>query len=211
MRRVSLFLFPAVVASLSAGLLLLAHKSAPDALVRADIAGVKLAYARAYARDDATAAGGLADRLAFIASFPAFVTLPPNHGSAGPKVMVTLTPADEGLAPQDRPAKLYARFLTPETHLGPGGLVLRRFEPDSPYDTEELLVAPPDGRSFFARCPRREIRALSEDCLSVFRVGALDIELRYPAALLEQWETLYEGANALLARMRAGAARAKAR
>ncbi len=115
---------PASTAVVIAGLLLLrARDDAPDALVRADVAGVKLAYPRAYARDDATAAGGLADRLAFIASFPAFVPLPATSQGAAPSIVMTVTPKDDSLDPQERPAKLYARFLTPKSLVGPGGLV----------------------------------------------------------------------------------------
>ncbi|WP_363346121.1 hypothetical protein [Methylocystis echinoides] len=209
MRLAFVLLLPAVV--IAGLLLLLARDDAPDALVRADVAGVKLAYPRAYARDDATAAGGLADRLAFIASFPAFVPLPATSQGAAPSIVMTVTPKDDSLDPQERPAKLYARFLTPESLVGPGGLVLRRFERASPYDTEELFIAPPEGRSFFARCVRPQIGAPDEGCLSVFRDGGLDVELRYPAGLLEQWDALYEGAHALLARMRAARARAGVR
>ncbi len=196
---------------IGAGLLFFAQDSAPEALVHAKVGGVSLAYARTYARDDATAAGGLSDHLGFVASFPAFAPLSANQRSAAQFVTITLTPKDEGLDPQDRAAKLYARFLTPDTFIGPIGLVLRRFEHGSPYDTEELFVAPPDGRSFFARCPRPEIGAPGEGCLSVFREGALDVELRYPASLLEQWDLLYDGARALLMRMRALPKRAEAR
>lgn len=182
------------------GALILARKEAPSSVVRAQLAGSKFAYTRAYARDEATAAGGLSDRLAFIASFPGFAPPRPDQRDAAP-IMLTLTPRDDGLDPQERPAKLYARFLTPETFRGPGGLVLRLFEDSSPYSSEELLVAPPDGRAFFARCPRPQLGAPGEGCLSMFRMGAIDVELRYPAAYLDRWDALYDGARALLALM----------
>jgi hypothetical protein len=121
--------------------------------------------------------------------------------AAASSVAITLTPRDDGLDPSERPAKLYARFLTPETHEGPGGLVLRHFEPGSPYDSEELLIAPPDGRTFFARCPKTDAGAPGEACISVFRNGGLDVELRYPPALLEHWDALIDGAQALIAKM----------
>jgi hypothetical protein len=119
-----------------------------------------------------------------------------------------LTPAEESLDPQERPSKLYARFLTPEALEGPGGLVLRQFEAESPYESEELLLSPPDGRAFFARCPKAQIGAPGEECLSLFRDGVIDVELRYPRELLEHWETLFDGARDLLARMRRRLARA---
>lgn len=114
---------------------------------------------------------------------------------------MTLSPIGDAPDPEDRPAKLYARFLTAETLEGPGGLVLREFEPDSPYEAEELLLAPPDGRAFVARCPKAQLGAPGEGCLSVFRAGPVDVELRYPPTVLQRWDALYEGARGLLGRM----------
>jgi hypothetical protein len=184
-----------------AALLLFARDKAPDSLVQAELAGARFVFARAYARDEASAAGGLADRLNFLVSFPAFA---PVKDHASPKaVTLSVTPRDETLDPAERPAKLYARFLTAETREGPGNLILRRFEQGSPYDLEELYLAPPDGQSFFARCPRSRRGGPGETCLSMFRDGAFDVELRYPAAYLEHWDALYPGARALLRKMTA--------
>jgi hypothetical protein len=196
MKRALAILLLAIVAG--ATLALLAPKEKKTRLVRAKLAGVKFVYDSAFARDDATAGGGLSDRLAFLASFPSFG---PPSTTGGQIIQITLSPVEDVLDPQDRPAKLYARFLTAEALEGPGGLVLREFEPDSPYQTEELLLAPPDGRSFFARCPKAQLGAPGEGCLSMFRAGTIDVELRYPPSLLEHWETLYEGARGVLGRM----------
>jgi hypothetical protein len=112
---------------------------------------------------------------------------------------------DDGVDPADRPMQLYARFLEAETVAGPGGLVMRRFEQGSPYDLEQLYVAPPDGRDFFARCPKPASAgaALTELCFFVFRVDGLDVELRFAPALLDNWDALNEGARAFLNRIRA--------
>ncbi len=194
------YAFPILLLALvGSGLALITREQASDSVL-ADLGGVKFAYTSDYARDETTAAGGLSDRLAFLVSFPRF--LPPDGARDRQKlVKVTLTPADEGLDPRERPSKLYARFLTPEALEGPSGLVLRRFEAESPYDSEELFLAPPDGRSFFARCPKAQVGAPAEGCLSVFRTGPVDVELRYPPELLEHWDALYEGARTLLSRM----------
>jgi hypothetical protein len=199
-----------ILSAAGAGWFFLSREEAPDRIVLAEIGNAKFAYARAYARDEATSAGGMADRLSFVVSFPSFKPAPAKD-RASQSVTLTLTHKDDGLDPSERPEKLYARFLTPETLEGPGGLVLRRFEQGSPYDSEELLISPPDGRSFFARCPKPQSGAPGEACLSLFRDGALDVELRYPAALLEHWDTLYEGAHALLAEITATPPRKKKR
>ena len=97
--------------------------------------------------------------------------------------------------------------------IGPEGLILRRFEQGSPYDLEELYIAPPDGRTFFARClkPSEADAAARDFCLFLFREDDLDVELRFAPALLEHWEALTEGAHAFLARIRALGSRRSAR
>ncbi len=192
-----------LVVSLAVGtaLLMLAGEPPPQAMVQAELAGATFNYARAYARDGATGAGGFADRLSFIAAFPAFSPLAGKDRGVVPTMTVTLTPTEERLDPAERPAKLYARFLTPETFEGPGGLILRRFERNSPYDSEELFIAPPDGRRFFARCPKAASGAPGEACISVFRHGPFDVELRYMPNLLGEWETLYDLARAFIGRI----------
>lgn len=184
--------------------------AAPATNVEADIGAAHFSFPRDYARDEATAAGGLADRLALLAHFPDFGPLKRLTTKSGyperpqDAVLVTISLKDDSLEPADRPSKLYSRFLTGETAAGPGGLVLRQFASGSPYDLEQLFVGPPDGRGFFARCPSQQYAgAIPADlCLSVFRDGSLDVELRFSPALLGQWEALFDGARELLMRVR---------
>jgi hypothetical protein len=185
------------------------REEAAASRVEANIADAHFSYLAAYARDDATASGGFTDRLGFVALFPDFSPLPRVNPSGAPKrddgarkVFVTISLKDETIDPAERPNRLYARFLEGEAVAGPGGLVMRRFERDSPYDLEQLYIAPPDGHSFFARCPKPQSGA-SEACLSLFRLGALDVELRFSSALLKHWEQLDEGARAFVQRLRA--------
>ncbi len=199
MRLIVLLALLVVAIATGTGLLFIASEQTAEATIEAELASRKFVYARAYARDEATGAGGVSTRLSFIVSFPAFAPLESER--RGETVTLTVTPKDDGLEPGERPAKLYARFLTPETLEGPGGLVLRHFEEGSPYDSEELYIAPPDGRAFFARCPKPETGAPGEACISVFREGGTDIELRYSPALLEYWDALYDGTRTLLSKM----------
>ncbi|PPD44483.1 MAG: hypothetical protein CTY15_07170 [Methylocystis sp.] len=201
MKAVLAFLMLLVLLAVGGAFFLVSREKAPDSVVQAELAGVKFRFARAYARDEATGAGGLADRLSFVAAFPAFTPLSGKNVSTKEKVTLAVTPKEDPLDPAERPAKLYARFLTPETKEGPGGLVLREFEQGSPYDFERLYIAPPDGRTFFARCAKPDSSGPGEGCLSIFRVGAMDVEVRFPPSLLEQWDTLIDGARGLLLRM----------
>jgi hypothetical protein len=185
----------------------------PSANVEASVDAAHFSFPPAYARDAATKAGGPAYRLALAVQFPEFAPTgraekaPPRTTQlerAPETVLITITPKDDSLEPADRPAKLYARFLEGETEVGPGGLVLRRFETGSPYDLELLYVGPPDGRGFFARCPKgQDASAVAPDmCLSLFRDGSLDVELRFAPQLLPQWEALLDGARGFLGRIR---------
>jgi len=103
MKRVLAILLMAVTAG--AALALLAPKKRETRLVRAELAGVKFVYDSAFARDDATADGGLSDRLAFLVSFPSFGPPSPTGDQI---IQITLSPVEDVLDPQDRPAKLYA-------------------------------------------------------------------------------------------------------
>ena len=209
-----LIAFLALLASLATGLLSvrLIRAAAPSQLVEAEVAGARFAFSPALARDEETLAGGLVDRLAFIAVFPEFAPRAAKPSSPGAAtrgrdlVFVTISPRDDGMDPAERPARLYARFLEAEAFVGPGGLVMRRFEKGSPYDLEQLYIAPPEGRQFFARCPKPQDPAEGpeEPCLFLYRADALDVELRFSPALLEQWEALADGARAFLVRLRKG-------
>lgn len=204
-----------LLVALAGGAYALFYRGGPDPasdIVQAEIAGVRFSFPSGYARDESTAVGGFTDRLAFVAAFPDFSLLSKDGAaaretstnSARPKLFVTVSAKDDSVDPATRPSRLYARFLEPEAEAGPAGLVLRRFEKGSPYDFEELYLAPPDGREFFARCPKGPLEqgAPGEACLFVFRAEGLDAELRFPPSLLEHWEILNEGARNFVARLR---------
>jgi hypothetical protein len=183
--------------------------AAEPAIVAASLGEARFGYAPAYARDDSTRYGGAPDRLSFVAVAPDFAA--PQKPSADPRrraaeeldpmrVFVTLAPREEALDPAERPSRLYARFLESDVWGGPGGLVMRRFERGSPYELELLYLAPPEGRDFFARCPRRDAGFLgSAPCLWALRWKNLDVEARFSAALLRDWEELARGLRAFLA------------
>lgn len=214
-----LFLVALLVALLVAGAYRVARKSdaAEPTIVAASLGDVRLAYSPAYARDESTRYGGALDHLSFIAVVPDFA--PPQKPSADPRrraaeeldpmrVFVTIAPREEALDPAERPARLYARFLESEVWSGPGGLVVRRFEPGSPYELEQLYLAPPDGQAFFARCPRRDAGFLgSAPCLWALRWKGLDVEARFSSTLLRDWEELASGLRAFLASIDAATAR----
>lgn len=106
-------------------------------------------------------------------------------------LFVTLLVPDGSMAPADRPTQLYARFLSADVTRVEGGLMRRPFRPGTPYEGEELVLVPPDGRSFAARClagaPSGEAGAT---CLTELRLPHMDVQVRFAPPLLERWSTL---------------------
>ena len=114
-------------------------------------------------------------------------------------VFIGLTPADSALDPAERTARLYERFLDENSWSHPGGLVARAFVDGSPFEGDELFYVAPEGRDFAARCRRPDpSRKTPNTCIAVFRLGDLDVELRFAASLLSQWRPLKEGARGLI-------------
>lgn len=114
-------------------------------------------------------------------------------------VFVSLTPKDEALDPPRRLAGVYGRFLEPEARAEGFGLSVRRFRPGSGYDGEDLVYDPARPGEFFLRCA-----ALTGEgpatCLREIRVAdRLDVVVRFPRPLLEDWQRLDRTIDALLA------------
>ena len=114
-------------------------------------------------------------------------------------VFIAIKPADSSLDPAERPTKLYARFLESDQWSHPGGLLASAFQAGSPFEGQELYFVAPEGRAFAARCGRPDqTQKTPNSCTYDFRVDDLDIELRFSAALLSEWEKLSAGARGLI-------------
>lgn len=176
-------------------------------IVIARIAGNQLQIDSQYLRVADQMRGGEQRQIDLAVRFPDF--RPSRDASAGAgraagaatqEIVITLTVPDDAVEPADRASKLYARFLEPDAWSHPGGLVMRRFEARSPYEREELYIAPPEGRTFFARCmrPAQPPDGLPESCISEFRQSGLDVRVRYNAELLSEWQQLTDGVRGLV-------------
>ncbi len=183
------------------------QRKAEPSRVRFTIGATALTVPSAWLRPGMSRTGGAVERLDLVIPWPD----EPADGEADAKrgtaaiekvVLVALTGADAALAPAQRPARLYSRFLTAEVWPNPGGLVLRRFRQGTPYEDEELYLSPPDGHAFAARCPRGvSTLPVREGCVAEIRVGQLDAQLRFAPAQLVAWERLAEGARRVIASM----------
>jgi hypothetical protein len=170
-------------------------------MVEIRIGSAILRLNRAYIRAPDVANGGRIEQLDLAIHHPSFRPLS-LMSERGPDTTlnVRISPKDDSLDPSERPAKLYARFLEVDQWSHPGGLLMRRFEPGSPYEREELYIAPPEGRLFSARCqrPAQPPDGLPNTCISEIRLRGLDVQLRYPPELLPEWEHLIAGTRGLI-------------
>jgi hypothetical protein len=179
----------------------------PTRPVAISLGAERLALAGAYLRPDSRQ-GGAMDVLQLAAFFPEFSPAAETgdvdaHTDLGERlartVFLTARPADPSLDPTERPARLYQRFLDENSWSHPGGLVARAFVDGSPFEGDELYYVAPDGREFAARCRRPDpARKTPNTCIADLRLGDLDIEMRFSAALLAQWESLKAGARGLI-------------
>lgn len=198
----------ALIAAAGVGAWYITQRATQDRpIVVSRIGDVALVYAPAYARFAGGRVGGRIEALDIAATFPDFrpagdSTTPLSDVDGRGKsalVFLTLGPADRKIDPPDLVATLYARFLEPEVVETEEGLLKRRFQDGSPYAGEDLYFAPPEGRTFAARCTRATTPSdgLPETCLTVFRERDLDVSLRFARPLLGQWDKLAAGARAL--------------
>jgi hypothetical protein len=121
-------------------------------------------------------------------------SLGPAQGQSRSRLLVTLSPPDKVNEPATQLA-VYARFLTPTVWSNPGGLVVRGFRKGSPYEGDEFYVSVPDGRGFAARCPldSAATAALDELCRVTFRHRGIDVNIRFPRAIIADWELMLGG------------------
>ena len=211
MRAMFLQMGAAVLAGAAVGLGLWTYLGgAPAEPVRASVVSVgdvRLTVPPSYLH-----AGSNDDRAELVARFPDFrpaartddVTAKTNLDDRFQRlVFLDLKPADGPIDPSDRMARLYERFLSETSWTHPGGLVARAFEPDSPFAGDELFYAPPEGRAFAARCRKPDQAARTPvTCTTSFRTGTMDVDVRFSASLLSDWERLDAGAKGLVETLR---------
>ncbi len=213
--KTALIIVGLAVAGVGMGLVVNALRSgavAPGAteIVPVTINNLRLAIPQDYLRGGTLPRGGTSERIDLVTRFPSMMAagIPPatttEMAAHDPRtlVFVAVLRGDGVLDPSERPQELYGRFLEPDTWENPGGLLLRRFEAGSPYEDEELFIAPPDGRAFSARCrkPGKATEAIGEACLWRFRQAGADVQVRFSVDLLPQWEAMAMGVGRLLER-----------
>ena len=172
------------------------------AIMETTVGGVRLRFDPAYLPDAGSRSSA---QLELVTVFPELRPMPkPTKAVPVPAseaiIVFRIEPQDATIDPSERPTKLYARFLKTESWSHPGGLIMRRFETGSPYEREDLYLAPPEGRRFAARCqaPPSKPDGLPDTCLWDFRLSGLDVQMRFAPDLLASWELLAERGRGLM-------------
>ena len=194
----------------AAGVWLAARTGGPRTGIEHALVGdALLTYPAAYARTPLDAPAGRVERLDLVAALPDFkpaadmraISEQEQRVRGDRLVFIAVAANDKSLDPAERPGKLYAPFLEPIGYDMEGGLVLRRFQAGSPYQGEELVMTPPEGRAFWARCPvfrESPDSKVNEPCFTELRLDGLNVTLRFARASLPEWERLRDGARTLV-------------
>ena len=185
--------------------------------VEVNLSGRKVAVPRALIRDRAQMAGGRLDRLDLAVAIADFSAIPQpstlDQNKPMPDRLSLVLSAATVAAPDSMTLfqTVYARFLARETWSNPGGLVMRRFRPGTPYEDRELYIGAGGRQIFIALCPQEVAPAPSqtnarqknprdiEPCTSFVRQNGLDAELRFNARHLPEWRRLAASSLDLIA------------
>lgn len=183
----------------------------PQGMADIDLSGLPLKVPRALILDPAQHGGGRLLRLDLALQRETFEPLPPpslqpHAVSHLGKLHLVLSNPGIQAPPVDQLQQIYARFLMPETHNTPSGLVLRRFRPGTPYEDRELFIGAGQfggglGRLFIALCPKAGARDI-EACSAKLRQDGVEIEMRFTADALRDWRRIGTEALRLVSAMR---------
>jgi hypothetical protein len=180
----------------------------PSGHARIDLAGRVVEVPRTLIRDRVQMGGGRLDRADLAVAIADFSPMPPvsakdPHRPMPDALRIILTAPRDHTETTELFQNVYARFLTAETWSNPGGLVMRRFRPGTPYEDREIYIGAGSGRPFVVLCPKEEAARAVEPCTSTLRQDGIDIELRFNARHLPEWRRFMPQASALVADMAA--------
>ena len=117
------------------------------------------------------------------------------------QIFVSLKLAQQEPLLSSSSGEFYGPFFEPETWAHPSGLIVRRFRETSPFRDEEIYLAPPEGRAFFARCAKAGalLDTSAEHCLWLFGYRDVLVQARFAPELLAEWPQLQSKIEALMA------------
>jgi hypothetical protein len=118
------------------------------------------------------------------------------------RVFVTIAVARDSLPPAERVKTIYPRYTEPGPAAGSEGLAVVAFRQGTPYQGEDLIydAAAPD--AFVVRCTRSSKGPTPGMCLYVRRIGEADVTVRFLRDWLEDWHTVADNVDRLIASLR---------
>ncbi|APG10974.1 hypothetical protein BKD09_21820 [Bradyrhizobium japonicum] len=114
------------------------------------------------------------------------------------RVFLSISAHHDALAPEQRTATIYPRYLDQAATSATDGLTMRMFRVDTPYGSEDFYSA--TSPALTARCTRDA--ATPGMCLSERRIGGADLTFRFPRSWLSQWRDVAEALDRLSAQLR---------
>ncbi|WP_441236977.1 hypothetical protein [Bradyrhizobium sp. 930_D9_N1_4] len=114
------------------------------------------------------------------------------------RIFLSISAHHDALAPEQRTATIYPRYLDQAAAMPQDGLTMRMFRAETPYGSEDLYTAATPALT--ARCTRDA--ATPGMCLSERRVGGADLTFRFPRSWLSQWRDVAEALDRLTAQLR---------
>ncbi|MCP3409538.1 hypothetical protein [Bradyrhizobium sp. CCGB01] len=114
------------------------------------------------------------------------------------RIFLSIAAHRDALAPEQRTATIYPRYLDQAATMPQDGLTMRTFRSDTPYGSEDFYSAA--NPTLSARCTRDA--ATPGMCLSERRVGGADLTFRFPRSWLSQWRDAADAMDRLTAQLR---------
>lgn len=114
------------------------------------------------------------------------------------RIFLSIAANHDALAPEQRTATIYPRYLDQAPATPDDGITMRPFRSDTPYGSEDFYSA--TSPALAARCTRDA--ATPGMCLSERRVGGADLTFRFPRSWLSQWRNVADAMDKLTAQLR---------
>lgn len=127
--------------------------------------------------------------------------LPTDAPAVTERLFVTIAVSDSTLAPAERLKVIYPRYADAAPIVGTDGLSLQGFRDGSPYQGEDLIQDAAAPERFMLRCTR-QIAATPAICLHERRIAGADVTVRFPRAWLDDWRSVADGIDRLIAGFR---------
>lgn len=148
---------------------------------------------------------GMQDRIDLVFMWPSLS--PPDERPvpvASPKgvdrIFLTIAASDDTLPQIERFRTIYPRYFENSMGTTDGGLTVRPFRAETPYQGEELFFDNDNPERFLARCTRDSAATIGM-CLYQRRIGGADVTIRFPREWLTDWQDVLRGIDRLMANL----------